>query len=65
MGHGASSPGAIQAWMLGDEVYMARVTPTVANIADKTKWEFYAGGLLRRGPFVILPLHSLLYGESV
>ena len=26
------------------QVYMARVTPTVANIADKTKWEFYAGG---------------------
>ena len=44
VGHGASSPEAIQAWMLGDEVYMARVTPTVANIADKTKWEFYAGG---------------------
>ena len=33
-----------QAWMLGDEVYMARVMPTVANIADKSKWEFYAGG---------------------
>ena len=23
---------------------LARVTPTVANIGDKTKWEFYAGG---------------------
>ena len=23
---------------------MARVTPTAANIADKSKWEFYAGG---------------------
>ena len=23
---------------------MARVNPTVADIADKTKWEFYAGG---------------------
>ena len=30
--------------MLGDQVYLARVTPTVANIGDKTKWEFYAGG---------------------
>ena len=30
--------------MLGDQVYMARVTPTVANIKDKSKWEFYAGG---------------------
>ena len=23
---------------------MARVTPTVAAIADKSQWEFYAGG---------------------
>ena len=30
--------------MLGDQVYMARVTPTVEDIADKSKWEFYAGG---------------------
>jgi hypothetical protein len=44
VGHGADSPEAIQAWMLGDQVYMARVTPTVENIKDKTKWEFYAGG---------------------
>ena len=44
VGHGATSPESIQAWMLGDQVYMARVTPTVADIADKSKWEFYAGG---------------------
>ena len=24
--------------MLGDQVYMARVTPTVEDIADKSKW---------------------------
>jgi hypothetical protein len=44
VGHGASRPEAIQAWMLGDEVYMARVEPSVAAINDRSKWEFYAGG---------------------
>jgi len=44
VGHGATRPEAIQAWMLGDEIYMARVVPTIANIADKSNWEFYAGG---------------------
>ena len=38
VGHGATSPESIQAWMLGDQVYMARVTPTVEDIADKSKW---------------------------
>jgi len=42
--HGATSPTSTQFWMLGDQVYMARVTPTVANIDDKSKWEYYAGG---------------------
>ena len=42
--HGATSPTSTEMWMLGDQVYLARVTPTVANIGDKTKWEFYAGG---------------------
>jgi len=44
VGHGASSPDSIQAWMLGDQVYMARVEPTVAAISDASAWEFYAGG---------------------
>ena len=44
VGHGASRPEAVQAWMLGDAVYMARVNPTVQDIADRTKWEFYGGG---------------------
>ena len=42
--HGAASPSSTEMWMLGDQVYLARVTPTVANIGDKSKWEFYAGG---------------------
>ena len=44
VGHGASRPEAIQAWMLGDAVYMARVNPTIDDIADRAKWEFYSGG---------------------
>ena len=42
--HGATSASSTEMWMLGDHVYMARVTPTVADIDDKSKWEFYAGG---------------------
>ena len=44
VGHGATSPSSTEMWMLGDQVYMARVLPTVADIDDKSKWEFYAGG---------------------
>jgi len=42
--HGATSPSSTEMWMLGDQVYMARVTPTVAAMNDKSQWEFYAGG---------------------
>eukprot|EP00656_Telonema_subtile_P047417 TRINITY_DN5443_c0_g1_i3.p1 TRINITY_DN5443_c0_g1~~TRINITY_DN5443_c0_g1_i3.p1 ORF type:complete len:258 (+),score=47.91 TRINITY_DN5443_c0_g1_i3:78-851(+) len=44
VGHGAVRPESIQAWMLGDEVYMARVTPDPASVANRAEWEFYAGG---------------------
>lgn len=43
VGHGASRPEAIQAWMLGDEVYLARVEPTEDAIMDGKQWEFWAG----------------------
>ena len=42
--HGATSPDSTEMWMLGDQVYLARVTPTVENVDDRSKWEFYAGG---------------------
>jgi len=42
--HGATSPDSTEMWMLGDQVYLARVTPTVGDIDDGSKWEFYAGG---------------------
>jgi len=30
-------------WITGDQIYLLRVTPSVENINDITKWEFYAG----------------------
>ena len=30
-------------WITGDQIYLLRVTPSVENINDATKWEFYAG----------------------
>ena len=30
-------------WITGDQIYLLRVTPSVENINDRTKWEFYAG----------------------
>ena len=42
-GHGASLPQAHQSWMQGDEVYLARVTPTVEAINDVAQWEFFGG----------------------
>ena len=30
-------------WITGDQIYLLRVIPSVENINDITKWEFYAG----------------------
>ena len=49
VGHGASRPEAIQTWMLGDEVYLARVDPTPEAIADGKQWEFWTGAGWARG----------------
>jgi hypothetical protein len=43
-GNDDTSTGSDEAWTLGNQVFMARVTPTVAAIDDSAKWEFYAGG---------------------
>jgi len=42
-GHGATRKEAACSWISGDQVYLARVTPTVENINDPTKYEFFAG----------------------
>jgi hypothetical protein len=30
-------------WITGDQIYLLRVTPSVENMNDITKWDFYAG----------------------
>ncbi len=42
-GHGATRPEAACSWISGDQVYLARVTPTPENINDVSKYEFFAG----------------------
>ncbi len=41
--HGATRADAVCSWVSGDQVYLARVTPTVENINDVSKYEFFAG----------------------
>lgn len=46
--HGAVDPDPSPrlgnlSWITGDQIYMARVTPTIANINDPSKYEFYDG----------------------
>ena len=36
--HGSTSPDTTEMWMLGDQVYLARVLPTVASIDDRAQW---------------------------
>jgi hypothetical protein len=45
--HGASDGAnrrfAFDSWITGDEIYLLRVTPAIANMNDASKYEFYAG----------------------
>lgn len=50
IGHGASDADADHTWISGDEVYMARVTPSVENINDISKYDFFAGYNYLRKP---------------
>ena len=43
VGHGATRGDSTCSWISGDQIYMARVTPSVKNINDVTKYEFFAG----------------------
>lgn len=50
VGHGAvkSDPsprpgGANLSWITGDQIYLARVEPSIANVNDRSKYEFFAG----------------------
>lgn len=46
--HGASDPDPLDrdanlSWVTADEVYLARVTPTPANMDDASQYEYFAG----------------------
>ncbi len=48
VGHGAVDPDpepreANLSWITGDQIFMARVTPSIENINDRSKYEFFAG----------------------
>ena len=42
-GHGATRGEGVCSWVSGDQVYLARVTPSIKNINDVSKYEFFAG----------------------
>jgi hypothetical protein len=41
--HGPSHPEPKHAWSSGGQIFMARVTPSLENMNDLSKYEFYAG----------------------
>jgi hypothetical protein len=41
--HGATRPWVEESWIGGDQIYLARVTPSIANINDVSKYEFFSG----------------------
>lgn len=43
VGHGATRPDAACSWISGDQVYMARVKPSLETINDLSSYEFFAG----------------------
>lgn len=44
VGHGAARSSAERPiWIRGDQVYIARVVPSPADVNDRSKWEFFAG----------------------
>jgi len=51
--HGASDGAnrrfAYNSWITGDEIYLVRVTPSIENMNDVSKYEYYSGdGLFKR-----------------
>ena len=47
---GADRRFGYNSWITGDEIYLARVTPTVENMNDARKYEFFAGYGFLGGP---------------
>ena len=48
VGHGATDPDlhprpANLSWITGDQIYMARVKPSIENMNNRAKYEFFSG----------------------
>ncbi len=43
VGHGAERAEAVNSWVKGDQLYLARVRPSVQTINDMSAYEFFAG----------------------
>jgi hypothetical protein len=48
VGHGAVDPDPLPrpanlSWITGDQIYMARVTPSIHNMNDRSQYEFFCG----------------------
>jgi hypothetical protein len=41
--HGCRNPAALNTWILGDEINLARVAPSPENVNDLSQYEFFAG----------------------
>ena len=41
--HGATRPWVYENWISGDQIYLARVLPSIRNINDRSKYEFFSG----------------------
>ena len=55
VGHGAIDPDpsprpANLSWITGDQIYMARVKPSIENMNNRAKYEFFAGYDARQRP---------------
>jgi hypothetical protein len=43
IGHGSSDPEGVSNWLVGDELFVARVDPSPETINEPAAWEFLAG----------------------
>jgi len=41
--HGATRAWVEESWISGDQIYLARVSPSIRNINDRSKYEFFSG----------------------
>ncbi len=50
VGHGAVRSDAHSGWIVGDQIYLVRVTPSINSINNMSKYEFFAGNNEKEEP---------------